>query len=419
MAACGVLCRYFFQQTLCEEGTTDSRPQELMSSFLLSSYPTVAELRRKFPFEGSYHFRLQLEAASSRFYYWRDLVEETQVLPVAGNGEIRVKVLQLQREEEDGDNDGEEEDDKVKKKQGEEKQTGKLSRVNEELVDVLEDRQFRAFFDWQNHSAREACSDYHVPQVQTHDVGKVLIDAKNALASKIKSSVVAQTLQKHSVQMWEKVTAAASGGGAGGSSAPPTASVLTQLAKLIGAMQTSLHPENREHLDLLQCLWASCFDAQPFALTSPEWNRIGFRHGDPMRETQFLLPLQCLLYFLETHRAVALPLLADQNGPEAYSYALVGSQIAYMLADLLQLQDGGCLGSERPFWRLFEDPVAFFELFCVALRAFDTSWKHNSNRASDASLHLSYVGDFARKLLYRGPDNVANLIEYAYQLQLC
>ena len=415
MGACGVLCRYFFQQTLCEE--TDARLEDFASSLMLSSYPTLAELRRKFPFEGSYHFRLQVSPApaSSRLYFWRDLTDETAVLPVANNGEIRVKVLQLQVV--DDREEGEEKAQNWERKQEREQHTDKLTTVNEELVDVLEDRQFRAFFDWQNSALSEKASNYRLPPAQTQEVGSVLIGAKKALASKIKSSVVAQALQKHSVQMWEKVTAAASGGGAGDGTAPPTASVLVHLAKLINAMKTPLHPENREHLDMLQRLWASCFDTQPFALTSPEWNRIGFRHGDPVREIQFMLPMQCLLYFHEAHRAVALPILADQNGPEAYPYALMGSQIAYMLADLLQLQDGGCLGSERPFWRLFEDPVAFFELFCVAFRVFDTSWKNRVNHASDINSHLSYAGEFARNLLYQGPDSVANLIEYSYQLQ--
>ncbi|KAG6580213.1 elmo ced-12 family protein [Phytophthora cinnamomi] len=136
-----------------------------------------------------------------------------------------------------------------------------------------------------------------------------------------------------------------------------------------------------------------------------------------MREMQFLLPLQCLVFFHEVHRTVALPILNDQSGPEAYSYAMVGSQIAYVLSDLLQLRDGGCLGSERPFWRLFEDPMAFFELYCISFRAFDASWKLNSTNSSDISFHLNYVGDFAQELLRRGSENVTSLVEHAYQLQ--
>jgi hypothetical protein len=388
---CGVLCRYFFQQMLLEGD--DARLEEFASSLLLSSRPTLRELRRKFPFEGGYHFRLQVSASPS--YYWRDLTDEDRALPVSSNGEIRVKVLQLEHHAQ--------------------AEQPKPSAV-EDLVDVAEDRQFGAFFHWQSRPQRES-EGFPMPQPQPQDVGSVLFGVKKALASKMKGSAVAQTLQKHSAQMWEKVTAVAAAAGAGAANAPPTATALAQLAKLIGAMKAPLHPGTQEHAELLQRLWTSCFDTQPFVGTGAEWNRLGFRQGDPMREMQFLLPLQCLVFFHEVHRTVALPILNDQSGPEAYSYALVGSQIVYVLADLLQLRDGGCLGSERPFWRLFEDPMAFFELYCIAFRAFDSSWKLNAADSADVNFHLNYVGDLTQELLRRGPETVASLVEHAYQLQ--
>ncbi|KAF1789366.1 ELMO domain [Phytophthora cactorum] len=282
MAECGVLCRYFFQQMLLE--ADDAQLEEFASSLLLSSRPTLAELRHKFPFEGSYHFRLQ-------------------------------------------------------------------------------------------------------------DVGSVLFGVKKALASKMKGSAMAQTLQKHS--------ASDVGEGHGRYRSRRRSGKCATYSDNVGAIgQADWRFEGpatswkRDHVDLLQRLWTSCFDTKPFAVTSPEWNRLGFRHGDPMREMQFVLPLQCLVYFHERSRGVF--------------YALVGSQVAHVLADMLQLRDGGCLGSERPFWRMFEDPVAFFELFCIAFRAFASSWKLNSNNSYDVNFHLSYVGDFTQELLRRGPESLQN-----------
>ncbi|CAH0474760.1 unnamed protein product [Peronospora belbahrii] len=328
------------------------------------------------------------------------------------NGEMYVKVLQLIENETKGDNERREGD----------KELARRTR-NEELMgdDGMEDQEFHAFFQWQNQIQKEGATGSPMPQPEFHtkDRNSVLFGVKKALlASKIKSSAMAHTLQKHSAQMWEKVTAAASGSGGGTvSNAAPSASALAQLAKLIGAMKTPLHSSNPEHVKMLQRLWTSCFESQPFTVTNLEWNRLGFRHGDPVREIQFLLPLQCLVFFHEVHRTVALSIVNNQHGPEAYSYALVGSQIAYLVANLLQLRDGGCLGLERPFWKLFEDPIAFYELFCIAVRAFDASWKLNSTNTTDVNFHLNYVGDFAQELLCRGPDNVPNLIEYAHQLQ--
>ncbi|RMX65978.1 hypothetical protein DD238_002343 [Peronospora effusa] len=337
----------------------------------------------------------------SYHYYWKDLIDETQLLPVSKKGEIYVKVLQLEAMDE------------------EEEETCE-TRTEKTLVDVPEEQAFNAFFHWQNQSQSQESMGFSMrqPPTQMQHMESVLFGVKKALlASKIKSSAMAQTLQKHSAQMWEKVTAAASGSGGGGSNAPPTALALTQLAKLIGSMKTPLHPGNPEHIEMLQQLWTSCFDTEPFNVISSEWNRLGFRYGDPVREMPLLLPLQCLVFFHEVHGTVALPILNDQNGPEGYPYALVGSQIAYLLAELLQLRDGGCLGLERPFWKLFEDPMAFYELFCIAFRAFDASWKLNSTNTADVNFHLNYVGDFAQELLRRGPENVLNLMEHAHQLQ--
>ncbi|TDH71408.1 hypothetical protein CCR75_008595 [Bremia lactucae] len=393
MAEYGVLCRYFFQQMLVEGN--GARSEVLGSSFLLSSHPTLAEMRCKFPFRGLYHFRLKVvQSDASLRYLWKDLIDEEQALPVTEAGEICVKVLQVAPSDE----------------------RDRAHAIHRNLIDVAEDRQYHAFFNWQSKLHAEG---YSMPQPQHfmhQDVGRVFIEVKKALTSKMKGSTMAQTLQKHSAHMWEKV-AAATGVSGGPSDAPPTAEALAHLAKLIGAMKTPLHPGNHEHVNLLRRLWTSCFDAQPFRLTSLEWNRLGFQHGDPMREMQFLLPLQSLVFFHEAYRTVALPILNDQNGPEAFAYVLVGSEITQVLAEILQLRDGGCLGLERPFWRLFEDPMAFYELYCLAFRSFNASWKQNSTTSLDINGHINNVANFAQKLLGRGPINIPSLVEQAKQMQ--
>lgn len=395
----GVLCRYFFQETLAEQ---EAAPLEsLTSSLMLSARPTLAELRRRFPFVGRHHFRLQ-HAAGAKAYCWLDLVDADRALPVNRRGEILVKVLQLSPEPAT-DEEGSDVD---------------------ERVDVREDQQFAAFFrSQQQPKAPERDASGYGTSSQTsgpqQDVAGVLFGVKKALASKMKQSAVAQSIQKQSVRMWEKVVVTVSAAG-GGSNVPPTAAALEQLAKLVGAMKQPLHESNREHVDLLKRLWTSCFDTQPFVMTGPEWERLGFRYGDPMRELQFLLPLQCLTFFHEVHRTFALPILNDaasNRGPVTFSYALVGAQIAFVLADLLQLKDGGCLGAERPFWRLFEDPIAFYEVYSIMFRAYDASCKLSSAQTTEVRAHLSYAADFAQELLRRSPTTVADVVESAYQLQ--
>ncbi|TYZ60187.1 hypothetical protein PybrP1_003509 [[Pythium] brassicae (nom. inval.)] len=424
-----VLCRYFFQQTLVED--SGAPPEHYASALLLSSEPTLAELRRKFPFAGRFHFRLQhaLNPSSSSqavdaAYCWLDLREPHRVLPVAAAAqrEIRVKVLQLWPEDGDDDDDD-----------GDEDRDGDAHALDQE-VDVPEDRQFAAYF--RAHDPRGLPLNGHGPHHQgqppypqpphhAQDVASVLSGVKKALASKMKQSAMAQSIQKTSAKMWEKVVAGAGGGGGGSGSggpatAPPTAAALAQLAKLIGALQAPLHDSSREHVEMLNRLWAACFDSQPFALRGAGWDRLGLSYGDPVRELQAVLPLHCLVFFHEVHRGVALAMLGAQAaaGPAAsYPHALVGVQVAFVAAELLQLKDGACLGSERPFWRVFEDPLAFFELFSVAFRAFDQSWRLNAGAPRDIGFHLGYVADFAQELLRRSPETVSALVEYAHQMQ--
>lgn len=380
-----VLCRYFFQQMMTENENLPN--EECFSSILLSGSPTLAELRYKFPFVGNYHFRLQLTTKDGT-YCWLDLIDPARALPVGKNSEICVKVLQLS---EDSDKNSE-----------------------ERVLDVREDRQFDAFFRRQQIYRGESKWNGNGVDGGSQDVGAVLSGVKKALASKMKQSGLGQSLQKQSAKIWEKVT----GNVSGRENVPPTAESLSQLAKLVGGMKTTLSENNREHMEFLTRLGQCCFESQPFSVRGSAWLRLGFRSEDPLQELQHLLPLQCLVFFHEVHGPVANSMLRDQadGGPNTYLYGVVATNLSYMIADILQLRDGACLGLERPFWRLFEDPVAFFELFSILFKAFDGSWKARCTKVSDIGYHLDYTADFAQELLHRGPESVPALIDYAHQM---
>jgi hypothetical protein len=383
-----VLCRYFFQAMMVDE---DAPPEEYSSALLLSTQPTLGELQRKFPFVGTHHFRVQVPTKDGS-YCWLDLTDPTYALPVT-RGQLRVKVLQLSVEP----NGNETHED-----------------FTADQVDVPEDRLYDGYFRAQESDRQgpgrpmdDRDGGYSSPQ----DVGAVLSGVKKALTSKMKQSGLGQTLQKK----WDKVL-----GSTSGSNAPPTAASLAQLAKLVGAMKAPLTDTNRDHVEQLHRLWLTCFDSQPFVLRGEPWETFGFKLGDPLHELQCLLPLQCLVFFHEVHIQIALPMLNEQampGNPDTYSYALIASKVAYVLSEILQLKDGACLGLERPFWRLFEDPIAFFELFSIVFRAFDESWRARSSKSIEIAFHMDYATDFAQELLRRGPESVAALVEHAHQMQ--
>ena len=84
-----VVCRYYFQ------GGDQS---ETLSSMYLPPNPTLLDVKKRFPFIGQYHFRVEIQNG-----VWLDLIQDDRELPVR-NEQIMLKVLQISPESE-SDND--------------------------------------------------------------------------------------------------------------------------------------------------------------------------------------------------------------------------------------------------------------------------------------------------------------------------
>ncbi|RLN71055.1 hypothetical protein BBJ28_00006936, partial [Nothophytophthora sp. Chile5] len=125
----------------------------------------------------------------------------------------------------------------------------------------------------------------------------------------------------------------------------------------------AIYPENGQILEL----------AESFDRNAVDWVAMGFQNASP--ETDFrgggVLALKCLLYAFEAHPTEMLAIRAAQapQTPDGkpkkrwYPVCVAGINLTCLLAGLLQLGDGRFAALKEPFWPLFEEPAAFYELF--------------------------------------------------------
>ncbi|RLN67017.1 hypothetical protein BBJ28_00006791, partial [Nothophytophthora sp. Chile5] len=136
----------------------------------------------------------------------------------------------------------------------------------------------------------------------------------------------------------------------------------------------AIYPENGQILEV----------AESFDRNAVDWVAMGFQNASP--ETDFrgggILALKCLLYAFEAHPTEMLAIRAAQapQTPDGkpkkrwYPVCVAGINLTCLLAGLLQLGDGRFAALKEPFWPLFEEPAAFYELFYLAFVKMDAVW---------------------------------------------
>uniref|UniRef100_M4BNF0 ELMO domain-containing protein n=1 Tax=Hyaloperonospora arabidopsidis (strain Emoy2) TaxID=559515 RepID=M4BNF0_HYAAE len=139
---------------------------------------------------------------------------------------------------------------------------------------------------------------------------------------------------------------------------------------------------------LLARLWRAVErrdELEVFEKSAVNWVTLGFQNASP--ETDFrgggMLALKCLVYVFEAHSNEMQALYqkqlqnmgqSDTSKKKWYPVCVAGINLTCLLAGLLQLGDGHFCDTKQTFWALFEEPVAFYELFFVAFIKVDAIW---------------------------------------------
>ena len=205
----------------------------------------------------------------------------------------------------------------------------------------------------------------------------------------------------------------------------PTAPELAQLEALQQALPPSGSVDNAD-LDpadaaLLQRFWNAFFgdDAAPFTLKGEAWKRAGFQRDDPVSDLRAAgrMALQQLVYFVEQHGEIALPMCKAQQGDDAlayYPWATAGVSVTQMLASCFELmQPSGVTAyfpqARRSFWAYIGDArvgrEAYDLLYCIGFELLDREYRTSGGTYLTFPHVLSRTRDaFSEALLATSPD---------------
>ncbi|KAF1322544.1 Elmo domain-containing protein b, partial [Globisporangium splendens] len=170
-----------------------------------------------------------------------------------------------------------------------------------------------------------------------------------------------------------------------------------EAASELGVLQRDLNmkceSDNEIYESLLERLWNAIYqDApamrkapssgegslskRPFERISDGWIDIGFQGTNP--DTDFrgggLLALKCLVYAFEAFPQRMFEIVLSQKpsggGKKWYPVCVAGINLTCMIAGCLKLGNGKYTETPETFWKLFEEPSAFYQLFFyVVLKA--------------------------------------------------
>lgn len=166
----------------------------------------------------------------------------------------------------------------------------------------------------------------------------------------------------------------------------PSAAAVSELRALQRDLHCKCEPGDDAYESLLVRLWDAIYQDAPaqqtqpsltgtaviakraFARVSDGWTAMGFQGTNP--DTDFrgggVLALKCLVYAFEAFPARMLEIVAHQTpsaGKKWYPVCVAGVNVTCMLAGALQLGNGTFETTAAPFWPLFEEPSAFYQLF--------------------------------------------------------
>lgn len=336
-----VICSYFFQ---------GGAEEESMSAMNLPHDPVLLDVKKNFPFIGTYHFRAKINLANGSFA-WLDLLHDTRSLPTLNDGMIVLKVLQL---------------------------STKSNGHTKLLINQQTEYQFQ--------------QQLNPPETTTTPTNK----PATLFGSMMKGIMGSKKTVKKYFQTTDDL---------------PTEAAAAQLSTIVVLFTTPFSTTNPYHIDVMQRLWHSVQINTPFEKISPKWKELGFQETDPSLDLRGMLSLECLLYFLNIHRPIALTFIHERT----YPFAAVGVNITLTIVDILDIQTTTYLQRSEQYWKVFEDPAGFYKVYCIAFQAFDCFWTEEQATRKDFPRILERTKRHIYDILQLGPMHIEKLVHSTYK----
>jgi len=183
-----------------------------------------------------------------------------------------------------------------------------------------------------------------------------------------------------------------------------------RLAELSEDLSTPYEDHNSEHSKLMKEMFNVMFPHKPYTRNSLLWKEGGWQKADPVADLKAsgILALKAITYFCRTKQSVALEMIErnKQNIKSNYPFAIVAVNITLLLSEILNLRDQQYLMMQANYWELFEDRVAFYEVFCSCIIYVDRSWKNNNLTRADFSKLINETKSRVSTVLQKGPKSL-------------
>lgn len=371
-----------------------------LCSFLIPNNINKNSISQCFPFQGQFHYRLKVPGHTVGFdneCIWIDVLDSENYdsyFKDSNSIEMTALIISLPESDyEDGENDYVpyvlQAEDTI------EKQVGKPY-----------DRPIRSHIPEKNQSRNGAFSrmkekfKQSLPHTQTSrhegDSGRI----------------IPTSLQESATSLWNLAS----------STVKATASHLQQtllhhvplselsennLANLAESLDTPLSDADASHMSLLSQVWQVLFPGRPFERLSATWKEAGWQGVDPATDLKSsgILALHALVYFGNKFPEMSLERIEKNkaNVKTKYPYAIVAVNLTLLLAELISLKDNKYFSVQAGHWGVFEDPTAFFEIFCMCFHHVDSIWTHRNAVRTDFGKIIGETKQIVKLTLAKNP----------------
>jgi hypothetical protein len=301
-------------------------------SFFLSLPVTLHKVNEMFPFEGSFHFRVQVPgkyAGVDTDHLWLDFTKdnegEIQHFMSADSVNLQALILALP-DDYVGDGDFDE----------------YLNEVDNAISAT--ERQDRLPVD--DKSKKKSLK--HAAAAKGKEILKSISHGVKASAQSVTNNsqnITLESVAKGASSFWSAVKQTASQLQSTLSNNQPLSDISEEnLAQLSEAVSVTFSDSNPAHVAALSDLWCSLFPEQgKYQRHSPVWKEAGFQKPDPAVDLKAsgLLALQSMTYLAHNYEDRSKRMLDDNraNTKGRYPFAIVGINITLLLAEVLNLRD--------------------------------------------------------------------------------
>jgi len=332
---------------------------------------TLSSLKRVFPFEGEFHFRLkrpvrgQLHGAQD--FVWTDIKENDNIPATHNIIDIQALCISLPPNDDESTTNSD----------------------TEEYLHCVDNSLAEASLDGFNRPDRKAIKSSHLgadvdPITMVTSAATAAVD----MAKHLQSSKTVKSMTKTAGSLWSTMKSAATSVGL--QLVTPT----DNLEKLHGYLSAHFDNASSKHNGILEGLWDALFPGYLFEADSPRWKTAGFQNTDPTQDLKGsgILSLKAMLYMAKTYpqKTQQMLLKNTSNVKTNYPFAVVGINMTILLCDILGIREKRYTQEDEhslTYFEIFEDRKSFYEIYCFCFFYLDRMWmRRNAVRKDFVSL---------------------------------